>query len=410
LKFKSQKTKLEKTGIYDWLGFEGSKLVFDFLNEVLMDKSVKLDVMIYDLNEPDILSSLKKLKKRLRVIIDNSGHTKNGKQKGHKAPNSPESQAAKQLRKTAGKANVLRGHFKGLQHNKVLIAKRNGVPFKVLAGSTNFTFRGLYIQANNVLVFTDKNIAKLFSQMFNLAFNDMPNFKKDSLASKWHLVNPDNLPPVHICFSPHKSPELALNPVGGAIEQADSSVFYAAAFLSQTKSGATRVAIDRLMKKPVFSYGISDKKGNLELLKPNGSKGQVNFAYLAQNAPEPFKSEWSGGRGINIHHKFVVTDFNKATAKVFTGSSNLSPSGEKNNGDHLIMIEDQRIATVFAIEALRMFDHLHFRVNMKAAGNKAPKKLVLQKPSNISGEKEPWFAPYYIKNSQKERDKKLFST
>jgi len=64
----------------------------------------------------------------------------------------------------------------------------------------------------------------------------------------------------------------------------------------------------------------------------------------------------------------------------------------------------------FAIEALRMFDHLHFRVNMKAAGNKAPKKLVLQKPSNISGEKEPWFAPYYIKNSQKERDKKLFST
>lgn len=408
--FAPEKKNLEVTGVYKWLGFEGSEIIFKFLNEAVNDNSIEIDAMIYDLNEPDILELLKALGGRLRVIIDDSGKTKNGVQSGHLGAGSCESKAAKQLKTSAGLNNVIRGHFKNLQHNKVFIAKRNGVPFKVLTGSTNFSFRGLYVQANNVLVFSNEEVAGLFSQMFAIAFNDMDNFKTNPLATKWHLVKPDNLPAVHICFSPHKSADLSLSPVGAAIDQADSSVLYAIAFLYQTKSGATRKALNRLIKKPVFSYGISDKKGDLVLLKPDGSKGVVDFAYLAKNAPEPFKSEWSSGKGINIHHKFVVTDFNKPTAKLFTGSSNLAPNGEKNNGDNLIMIEDQRVATVYAIEALRIFDHLHFRSNMKQAGKKAPKQLVLQKPISISGKQYSWFDPYYIEESQKERDRNLFSS
>lgn len=410
LEFESEKSDIAASGIYDWLGFEGKELIFKFLDEAINDNTIEIDTMIYDFNEPDLLAKLESLGNRLRAIIDDSSTTKNGKTIGHKLQSSAESKTAKRLRASAGKDRIIRGHFKNLQHNKIFIAKRNGIPFKVLAGSTNFTFRGLYIQANNVLVFSNSDVAQLFNQMFDTAFSDMDNFNNHPLSSKWHLVKPDNLPAVHICFSPHKSHNLALNPVGGAIDQATSSVFYAVAFLYQTQSGAVREALDRLIKKPVFSYGVSDKKGNLELKKPDGSKGLVDFTYLANNAPEPFKSEWSGGKGINIHHKFVVTDFNKPTAKVFTGSSNLSPSGEKNNGDHLIMIEDQRIATAFAIESLRMFDHLHFRVNMKEAGKKAPDKLLLKKPIAISGEEKSWFEDYYISNSQKERDRKLFSS
>jgi len=108
-----------------------------------------------------------------------------------------------------------------------------------------------------------------------------------------------------------------------------------------------------------------------------------------------------------------VTDFNLPTAKVFTGSSNLSPSGEKGNGDNLVMIEDQRVATAYAIEALRIFDHLHFRSRMQATkkkGLKLKKKdpLVLRKPTAISG-KPPWFPDYYKAGSQKEQDRLLFS-
>ena len=165
---------------------------------------------------------------------------------------------------------------------------------------------------------------------------------------------------IRLCFSPHAKTDLSLNPVAGAIDQATSSVLYSVAF-SQMKSGPTFEAFTRLANRPIFSYGTVDKTGSLEIRKPDGTTGVVDFQYLSKRAPEPFKSEWSGGKGRNVHHKFVVTDFNLPTARVFTGSSNQSPSGEAKNGDHLLMIEDQRVAAAYAIEAVRIFDHLEFR-------------------------------------------------
>jgi phosphatidylserine/phosphatidylglycerophosphate/cardiolipin synthase-like enzyme len=164
----------------------------------------------------------------------------------------------------------------------------------------------------------------------------------------------------------------------------------------------------------VFSYGIVDKATGLDVKKPDGSIATVDFAYLANNAPEPFKSEWSGGAGIHQHDKFVVTDFNLPTAKVFTGSSNLSPSGEQGNGDNLVMIADPKVATSYAIEALRVFDHLHFRSVMQAAhasgggGPQTTKALTLKKPTAISGE-PAWFERYYQAGSQLETDRTLFA-
>jgi hypothetical protein len=402
--------------IYKWMGFEAYDLIFDFLDKAVADPAVTLDAFAYDLNEPDFLARLEALGPRLRAILDDSSaRNKAGILKGHGTASSDESKAAKRLRASAGAANIKRTHFDGLQHHKVFIARRNGEPFKVLAGSTNFSFRGFYIQANNALVFDSTTVADLFGHVFDEAFADPDGFKATELAGKWHLVSNPQQPPIRVCFSPHKSSDLSLNPVRGAIDGATSAVLYAVAFLNQIKSGPTKEALDRLMKRPVFSYGVADKASGLEVRKPDGTVGLVDFDYLAANAPEPFKREWSGGKGINVHHKFVVTDFNLPTAKVFTGSSNLSPTGEKGNGDHLIMIEDQKLAIAYTIEALRVFDHLHFRSRMKEAG-KTPKKpakkpglLTLKKPTAISG-KPAWFTEYYVASSQRERDRQLFAT
>ena len=386
--------------VYKWLGFEAYQLIFGFLDDVLGDPSVQLDVFAYDLNEPDIVDRLAKLGGRLRAIIDNSG--------SHAPGASAESQAAARLSKTAGAGNIKRMHFQNLQHNKVLIAKRNGQPFKVLFGSTNFSFRGLYIQANNVLVFTAPEAAALFEEAFELAFGNPSSFASDPIATQWHLVQLPGKPPVHFCFSPHSCSDLSLNPVGAAIDQATSSVFFAIAFLNQIASGPTRGAIDRLMSKRVFSYGIVDRVGGLEVKKPDNSIGLVDFAYLAKHAPEPFKSEWSGGAGIHEHHKFVVTDFSLPTAKVFSGSSNLSPSGESGNGDNLVMIEDSKVATAYAIEAIRVFDHLHFRSRMQESAGGPGGSLTLKKPTRISGQ-PAWFEEYYQADSQAEKDRLLFA-
>jgi hypothetical protein len=405
--------------IYDWMGFEAYDLIFGFLDDALKDSKVTLDVFAYDFNEPDVLKKLEAFGSRLRAIIDDSSsQDKKGNITGHVTPNSPESKTAERLRQSAGATKVVRTHFKNLQHNKVFVARRNGVPFKVLCGSTNFTYRGLYIQANNALVFSDKDIAALYGKYFDIAFVDTDGFTANELALNWQLIKKEGKPAVHFCFSPHKSPEVSLRPLQGAIAQASSSVLYAVAFLYQMGPGITKDEFDRLISRPIFSYGISDKRSKMEVKKPDGSIGLVDFKYLADHAPEPFKTEWSGGSGINIHHKFVVTDFNLATAKVFTGSSNLSPSGENNNGDHLIMIEDQRVAIAYAIEALRVFDHLHFRSLMQETSRKKNTgtpanarvdSLKLQKPRAISGADENWFESAYKAGSQKERDRKIFS-
>jgi len=384
--------------VYQWLGFEAYQLLFDLLDEIVSDTTLTLDLFTYDFNEPDILARLEKLGPRLRAIMDDS--------KGHGDATDAESVAAGRLSTSAGADNVHRMHFSGLQHNKVLIVKRNGQPYKVLMGSTNFSFRGLYIQANNTLVFQATEIVSLFADYFEQTFTHPVGFASTPIAAEWHSIAIEGKPPISLCLSPHKDPSLSLGKIGDAINEATSSVFFCIAFLNQAKTGAVREAVDDLEGKPIFSYGISDKVGGLTVHKPDGTLGIVDFEYLAAHSPEPFKSEWSGGAGIHEHDKFVVVDFSLPTAKVFTGSCNMSVSGEHLNGDNLICIEDPRVATSYAIEALLIFDHLEFRTAMKGADE--PDSLTLDKPTSISG-KPTWFERFYVADSQAGRDRKLFA-
>ncbi|AZC37043.1 phospholipase D-like domain-containing protein [Pseudomonas chlororaphis] len=378
-----------ETAMYQWLGFEAVSMIFAVLDEVLQQPDTSLDVFAYDLNEPEILAKMEALGDRLRIIIDDAGD--------HAAADSCETRAAKRLVASAGAERVRRSHFNGLQHHKVLIARRNGKPYQVLCGSTNFSFRGCYVQNNNALLFKHPEVAELFGRVFEAGFNDPKNFEASDLAQKWHVIETATAtapgPRLHFCFSPHDHSELSLSPIGGAIDQ----------------------AISRLYKRPVFNYGVTDKASGMDVIKPDGTSAEVDFAYLAKYAPEPFRSEWSGGTGISVHNKFVVTDFNLPSAKVFTGSSNLSISGEEKNGDHLILIEDQKIAVVYAIQALLIFDHLHFRSLMQKAftgadetQGKQPPPLLLKKPTAISGQ-PAWFEAYYAEGSQKQGDRQLFS-
>ncbi|NOW48697.1 phosphatidylserine/phosphatidylglycerophosphate/cardiolipin synthase-like enzyme [Novosphingobium sp. SG751A] len=390
-------------GAYAWLSGKANDLMQQML-AAATDPATRLDVMAYDLNEPDLIAALEAVAQRgssasptLRILIDNSAD--------HKDDTSSESRAAARL--AAAGAVVVRHHFVHLQHHKVLILYRNGNAEQAIGGSTNFSFRGLYIQANNMLLFTAPEVVDWFVQAFELALQGPSAWKAGTFPDTWHAAG--NLPTgtnVRGCYSPHSEGfDMSLSPVAAAIDQATSSVFFAVAFLNQDSKGPVRQALDRLEGKPLFSYGIANRKTGLKLTKPDGSTGLVDFEYLADRAPEPFKSEWSGGQGITIHHKFVVTDFNLPTAKVFAGSSNLSVSGEEGNGDHLFQIGDARVATAYAIEALRMFDHLNFRTKMQAAAG-AEKSIILRRPPVDGG--QPWFAQFYAEGTQKQRDRMLF--
>ena len=393
--------------VYDWLGFEAKNLIDTFIQEVLDNPDLRLDFMAFDLDLPDLVEKLEAIGPRLRAVIDDSStkDKETGIPEGHGAKNSSESVASERL--TAAGAQVTRTRFFNLQHHKVLIQRdKQNQAVKVLCGSTNFSFRGLYIQANNVLVFHSPGVAASFGQMFDEAFTEPKAFRHSPLSQSIQTIKHANGPTVNVSYSPHRDASLSLDPVVNAINQASSSVFYSIAFLNNMRESPVGVALAELLNRPVFSYGTVNTAGKLQVIKPDGTLAVADFAYLAKKAPEPFRTEWAGGRGINIHHKFVVTDFNLASAKVFTGSSNLAPSGEKNNGDHLIMIEDQKIATAYVIEAIRVFDHLQFRQRMQGAGD--VQVITLLKPEAMTGQ-PAWFTRFYIAGSQANNDRLLFS-
>lgn len=383
---------------YAWLGFEARRLIYAFLDEAFADPDLTLDALLYESREPEVLRRLERLGGRVRAIVDDH--------EGHGEPGSAETATVDRLR--AAGAQVRRTHFSRQQHNKVLILRRNGEPVKALAGSTNFSLRGLYIQANNVLVFEGDAAPALFGDMFNAYWEAPSRFRTNPLSRQWHVVRDRPGSRFSVCFSPHADAAISLDPVADAIDNAQSSVLYAVVFLNQL-SGRVRESLDELMQRSLFSYGVAQRVGGLAVRKPDGSRGLLPFAYLAANVPEPFRREWDGQtteRSNMVHHKFVVTDFNGAAPKVFTGSSNLAAGGERDNGDHIIMIEDRKVAVSYAIEALRMFDHFHFRVARRAAEGSA-RPLSLARPP-VPGQSS-WFRHYYLEGHVKQRDRLLFA-
>lgn len=383
-----------------WMGFEARQAILDVLDEALADPNAQVRVVAYELNEPRIVEKLELLGPRLKVIIDDS--------KEHKSATSAESQAAVRLTKTAGAANVKRQHMGALQHNKTIVVD-GPVARAAVCGSTNLSWRGFFVQNNNAVILRTRAAVKHFSDAFedywSNAGDDVPAFGLTASAA----ASPLNVPDIaaDVGFSPYAPKNARLNLIAADLEtHATSSVLYSLAFLDQT-TGKFREAIEKVTRDPaIFVYGIADKKvGGLEVRLPNGNLAPVSPAALSENVPEPFKSEPKGGSGVRMHHKFVVIDFDKPSARVYLGSYNFSDAADSANGENLLLFRDRRIAVAYAVEALRIFDHYNFRARQQEPG--ARTQLALRRPPSAPGEL-PWWDEDYT-DPQKIRDRELFA-
>jgi phosphatidylserine/phosphatidylglycerophosphate/cardiolipin synthase-like enzyme len=382
-----------------WMGFEARSALLEVLDQAIADADAKVRVVAYDLNEPSMVSKLEQLGDRLKVIVDDSG--------SHGEDGSGETQSAQRLAASAGDANVKRQHMGNLQHNKTIVV--DGPKAKaVVCGSTNFSWRGFFVQANNAVVLHGEPAVKVFSDAFDAYWehDDPAGFGGTDAATVTDLGIADV--DAHVAFSPHTSKNALLKTVAKDVETATtSSLLYSLAFLYQTP-GVMLEAIKKVTKDDgIFVYGISDRKvGGIDVQTPTGNVVPVRPEALADHVPEPFKSEPTGGGGVRMHHKFVVIDFDKPTARVYLGSYNFSSSADLKNGENLVVIKDRRIAVSYAVEALRIFDHYHFRVRQKEASTAAD-ELVLAKPPRAPGEK-PWWEEYYT-DPQRIRDREMFA-
>lgn len=392
--------------VYTWSGFTAREQIFSILNEVKKTKSLSLDVFAYDLNEPDLMKILIGLAKqgRIRVLLDNATL--------HHDVSDPEpedlfEEAFSKAAKTP--AAIQRGKFSRFQHNKVFIVKNKSNALKVLTGSTNFSVTGVYVNSNHVMVFDDKKVAGKYSEIYEEAWNNKmktAKFKSSAIADQFFSFNGAGLPDMKISFAPHSEAfaKSTLDALVARVKKEKSSVFFAVMELE--KSGGPVVPALKAIHKndKVFSYGISDSTTEIVLYKPSSKSGiKVTGKSSKVLLPPPFDKEAGIGLGHQIHHKFIVCGFNTADAVLWGGSSNLALLGEQDNGDNLLEIHDQDIATVFALEGLALVDHFHFR----NANQQKSKTTKAKKPLNLY-ENNKWSLSYYDPKDLHFVDRALF--
>ena len=182
-------------------------------------------------------------------------------------------------------------------------------------------------------------------------------------------------------------------------------------------SGSILPALQKLhSNENIFSYGVSDSPGGIELYKPGNKTGVLVSGKPGKSQlPPPFDQVPGVGLGHQIHHKFVVCGFNGPNPVVYCGSSNLAEKGEQVNGDNLIAIHDGDIATVFAIDALLLIDHFDF-LNRSATVAKKPATQLKSASKQDQAAKAGWFLstsdkwvqPYFDPNDLHFVDRELF--
>lgn len=411
LEFVSSHSDAERA--HKWMGFEARAETLALLDSAVA-AGAEVRVIAYDLNLPEILTKLVDLGPKLKIIIDDSARTK-----GHGRANSPESKAAAKLIESAGAKNVKRQHMANLQHQKSIAVLGGGIA-TVVYGSTNLSWRGLYVQSNNSLAVHSEDAVKDYFTAFDAYFNAKKpdDFRASPSASGWHDLKVPGVD-AKVAFSPHSEGNALLNEIAADIDRAESSVLFSLAFLGQTKKGAIGPALGRALAQPgVHVMGVADARveaGNLGLtvLTPNNRRKIVRASALTGNVPPPFLTEPLGlsgedgnERGTRMHHKFLVLDFDKPTARVYLGSYNFSEPADLENGENLVLVRDRTLATSYMIEALRIYDHYVFRVaSEERRGTAEPLELKLPpKPGKQAWFEHDWADPV------RARDRKLFSS
>jgi phosphatidylserine/phosphatidylglycerophosphate/cardiolipin synthase-like enzyme len=286
----------------------------------------------------------------------------------------------------------------------VFIQKRKDTneALKALTGSTNFSTNGIYINANHVIIFSNKTVAKLYADVFEASFGaeKMKNFRDTDLATEDHPFNLTRVPNMTIRVSPHTKAVATgfFKTISDRIKGAKSDVLFAIMQDDSESSILDAVRFVRETREDIFSYGITDTATTVTLYKPHTKRGvRVAGKGGAKILPPPFDRE-TAIPGIAIHHKFVVVDFKGLDPVVYCGSSNLAFTPEQKNGDNLIEIHDPEAVTVFAIEAIRLVDHFHFRDREQNAD-----RIDLQ-----ASDPTPWHASYYDSNDLHFLERTLF--
>lgn len=254
-----------------------------------------------------------------------------------------------------------------LMHHKFVIIDGK----KLILTSANFTVHDFFGipnsetrlgNANALLVIEDQSLSDIFLEEFNIMYGDSRKGPRFGTAKPYRGVQAAQIQnsQIKVQFAPtwrslgyeRSSGGLIQRTIKAARESVHSALFV---FSDQEISDSLKtvkkergvdlsVMVDRLF---AFRY-YSKAMDLLGLVLPDHEcrlfRGVNPWTPPAQRVGAPNLS------GDKLHHKFAVVD----NQKVIFGSQNWTSSGNFNNDEFLVIIDDARIAQEFSREVMRL--------------------------------------------------------
>ncbi|ERT03821.1 phospholipase D family protein, partial [Lyngbya aestuarii BL J] len=259
----------------------------------------------------------------------------------------------------------------GLMHHKFVIVDGK----TVIVTSANFTLSGTHGDldepesrgnANNLLKIESSQLARLFTQEFNLMWGDGPGGEPDSLfGTKKPDRRVENITvgntPVFVQFAPTTRSQTWENSVNGLIAktltQAQESIDFALFVFSDQRLVDV---METTVQRSITLQGIIDPgfayRNYSEMLDMMGVAAVSNCKYEAKNRPWKQPISTVGvpnlSPGDKLHHKFGIVD----NQVVISGSQNWTEAANTTNDETLIVIKNSAVAAHFNREFNRLYN------------------------------------------------------
>ncbi len=269
----------------------------------------------------------------------------------------------------------------GLMHHKFVIIDGQ----RVLTGSANFTLSDIHGDfdapgsvgnANHLLLLDSPELARLYTEEFNLMWGDGPGGLPDSRFGVQKLKRPletvylgDAIVGVHFSPSSRSLPYEATSNgiIAATLAQAQQQVDLA--LFVFTDSGIANQLRQLRQERNVLIRGVFDPgfafrdySRTLEmwgLLLPD-ENCRVDAARLPWTVPASSVGVPNLAPGDKLHHKFAIVDPGTPQATVITGSHNWSMAANHINDENLLIIRNERVVDHFVREFERLIAEARF--------------------------------------------------
>ncbi|MHB9038930.1 MAG: phospholipase D-like domain-containing protein [Armatimonadota bacterium] len=275
--------------------------------------------------------------------------------------------------KAINNAEVIARNTNAIFHDKFIVLSRlegdQRKPQAVLCGSTNFTYNGVYCQANVIHIVERDEIAQSYLKLFDHIADGADQSATKQFISDNNTIDPKSV--VFAGFSP-RAKQADLKEFVRTIKSTKRDVLFSTAFEMH------RDIQDALLGQAhdsILRYGLSNSELDITGYHADRTANFTSTAYLDEGLDGWLRETMlnRGGR-ILIHTKVVVVDFTSDAPTVISGSHNLSNNASANNDENYLIIRgDSDVADCYGCEVMRLYDHYRFRYSVKiGTGHKVP--------------------------------------